>query len=130
MVRQRAVYRFIFRTMYVYTVMVIIFYFVFADVKGLEETTRIVKMYSHQRLLAALAPVVATVVPCPLDLRRFHEDEFVHPIEKVEALPVLRKMRLGGFGHGTGIPHWIDYAIAVLSMTDDGEFVLTMMRNN
>lgn len=39
------------------------------DIGGLDELVRIGKQYSNQRLLAAIAPVMVTVMPSPDELK-------------------------------------------------------------
>lgn len=91
------------------------------DMRGLAELVRVCKTYSDQRLLAAIAPIIIVVMPSPEELKKFRDDEFVHPVDQVELLPVLKKIRLNGYGHLAVVPNWIDTAIALMVFTTDGK---------
>ena len=90
-----------------------------ADIGGLDELVRIGKMNSDQRLLAAIGPIMITLMPSPEELKKFHDDEYVHHIERVPMQPVLKKVRLHGFGHLADSPAWLDLGISIFDMTDE-----------
>lgn len=66
---------------------------------GLEKMVNICRQSTQQRIVAAISMVIVCLVPSPDDLLRFHDDEYPVPIEKINALPVLKKAKFAGFGH-------------------------------
>jgi hypothetical protein len=91
-----------------------------ADMRGLMELVTVAKTYADQRILAAVSTMIIVVMPSPEELKKFRDDEFVHPVDQVELLPVLKKIRLNGYGHLAVVPEWMDTAIALLTLSDDG----------
>jgi hypothetical protein len=51
-------------------------------------------------------------------------------VEKVALQPVLKKIRLNGFGHLADSPKWLDIGIAILEMTDEGMLWASVSSNS
>jgi len=94
------------------------------------ELVKVAKAYSDQRLLAAVSTMIIVVMPSPEELKKYRDDEFVHPVDQVELLPVLKKIRLNGYGHLAVVPEWMDTAISLLTLTDDGEHMAIALNSN
>ena len=62
------------------------------------------------------------MLPSPDELLKCHQDDFKHPVEKVEILSILKKIRLNGFGHLARIPEWLETGISVVQMVDEGNY--------
>jgi hypothetical protein len=86
---------------------------------GLDEMVRIVKRSSINRVMVAIAQVICMMVPSPNDLVRYHDEEFICDVERLGALPILKKARLKGLGHLAQVPSWIEKAILYLSLADE-----------
>jgi hypothetical protein len=61
------------------------------------------------------------MTPSPDAIVRFHSDLYTPPIERVGALPILRKCKFNGFGEFPVLPDWLVKTMAYLEMKDDGE---------
>jgi len=85
---------------------------------GLEEMIRLCKVTSHPMILRSLGKVISTMVPHPEDILRFHKDSNKHIIEKLNTLPVLKKVELVGFSDVASAPEWLELSINLLSMND------------
>jgi len=90
----------------------------FYVVNGLEQCVDICKKSSVQRVVAAISQVLVCCVPCPLDIVRWHDDEYTIPAEKFAVLGVLKKAKFSGFGHLPDPPAWLQKGVVTLSMSD------------
>ena len=88
-------------------------------IDGLPRAVGVAKTSAIQRVVAATSQVITCCIPCPLDLYRWHEEEFTVPAEKYEALNVLKKAKFTGFGHLPESPAWLHKAVVVMSMSDN-----------
>lgn len=88
------------------------------EINALDDVVKILQNSNEQRIIAAVSMIVATMVPSPDELYRFHEEEFIAPVEKVNALSVLKKARIFGFSHLSSPPAWLDMAVKILNMAD------------
>ena len=91
----------------------------FYVIDGLPRAVGVAKTSAIQRVVAAISQVITCCIPCPLDLYRWHEEEFTVPAEKYEALNVLKKAKFTGFGHLPESPAWLHKAVVVMSMSDN-----------
>eukprot|EP01034_Spumella_vulgaris_P024855 gene24855-31244_t len=85
---------------------------------GLEEMVRLGKVLSDPLLLRALSKVIVAMVPSPDDLLRLHKDGSKYPVEKLNALPVLKKAKFKGFAHMPIAPEWLEKSLSILTMND------------
>jgi len=56
---------------------------------------------------------------CLYNKQRFHKDSSRHIIEKLNTLPVLKKIELLGFAEVANPPDWLTLPISILSMNDE-----------
>lgn len=89
------------------------------DIGALDELVRICRKSSVARVVAAISAVIVAMVPSPDELFRYHDEEYGVPVEKAQALSVLKKARIVGFGHLVSPPEWLEKAVAILCMTDE-----------
>lgn len=87
-------------------------------VGALEELVRLCKVSGDPAILRSIAKVIVTMVPTPADLLRVHADESKYPIESLNGLVVLKRVKLKGFSHLAKAPDWLEYGIKVLSSSD------------
>eukprot|EP00595_Chromulina_sp_UTEXLB2642_P001000 CAMPEP_0196764504 /NCGR_PEP_ID=MMETSP1095-20130614/6319_1 /TAXON_ID=96789 ORGANISM="Chromulina nebulosa, Strain UTEXLB2642" /NCGR_SAMPLE_ID=MMETSP1095 /ASSEMBLY_ACC=CAM_ASM_000446 /LENGTH=106 /DNA_ID=CAMNT_0042120313 /DNA_START=1262 /DNA_END=1582 /DNA_ORIENTATION=- len=59
------------------------------------------------------------MVPSPEELYRYHQEENIVDVEKYNALPVLKKIRIVGFGHLPSPPDWLETAVSILTMSNE-----------
>jgi len=85
---------------------------------GLEECIRLSKTLNNPLLLRCLCMIIVTMVLNPDETLRYHQDDNQYPVEKLNALPVLKKAKFKGYAHLASPPLWLDDAIDILSKTD------------
>lgn len=86
---------------------------------GLEELMRIGKKMTSRRLLKVIATVLVSVVPSPEDILRLHIEYSKPPVERVNAVSLLKRVKLNVYGELPSAPEWLEMAIAFLSMDDE-----------
>lgn len=89
------------------------------DIGGVDEMARIARRVSTPRVLAAVAMVLVAMVPSPDDILRLHDECSIIPVERAKVLPVLKKIRVVGFGHLPSPPEWLEKAVVYMNMTDE-----------
>jgi hypothetical protein len=60
------------------------------------------------------------MIPPPAQILIYHRDSTQHPVEKCQVVQVLKKVKLQGFKDVANPPDWLESAITVLSITDQG----------
>lgn len=86
---------------------------------GLEELMRIGKKMTSRRLLKVIATVLVAVVPSPEDILRLHIEYSKPPVERANAVSLLKRVKLNVYGEMPSAPDWLEMAIAYLSMDDE-----------
>lgn len=87
-------------------------------VQGLEELVRLCKVTQDANVLISLAKAIIPLIPTPAQLLLYHQDAQKHRAEQIQAILVLKKVKLLGFADLAAAPDWLEAAIAVLSMRD------------
>jgi len=85
---------------------------------GLDEIVGLCRQLHEPRILQGLAKIVVAMTPPPEELLRLHKDDSKAPVERLDALTVLKKAKFGGYSDMQTVPEWLEKAILYLSMTD------------
>ena len=99
----------------------------FYRISGLEAMVKIMKQTKIKRVVAAVSMMIVCCVPGPEQMLQWHHQEYSIPVEKVDALPVLKKAKFEGFGHLPQPPDWLTRALILLSLTDEGMYFLSSL---
>jgi Leucine-rich repeat (LRR) protein len=87
---------------------------------GLQELVRLCKISNDSSVLVALSKTLIPMIPPPAQILIYHRDSTQHPVEKCQVVQVLKKVKLQGFKDVANPPDWLESAITVLSITDQG----------
>lgn len=67
--------------------------------------------------------ILTALTPSPEEILRCHTEECMIPVERYQAFPALKKIKLMAFPSDSS-PNWINSAMKYLSLTDFGTIII------
>jgi hypothetical protein len=97
---------------------------------GFQEIVRLCKVITEPSTLRGLSQILVSMIPQPDELLRLHNDDSKHISESTNAIHVLKKAKFQGFSNSSEPPQWIEYAIRILSSSDEELKEMTLCSRN